>query len=74
MVEIIRSGMRRVFDEGVSIFIICEDVTSCEFARSGESASCTGSSQVKNFDTEPDEASVEDMLEKIVSGGLGNSR
>ena len=29
---------------------------------------------MKNFDTEPDEASVEDMLEKIVSGGLGNSR
>ena len=29
---------------------------------------------MKNFDTEPDEASVEDMLEKIVSGELGNSR
>ena len=27
---------------------------------------------MKNFDTEPDEASVEDMLEKIVSGELGN--
>ena len=74
MVEIGRTGMRRVFDEGVSIFIICEDVTSCESARSGESAGCTGSSQVEKFGTELDEASVEDMLEKIVSGRLGNNR
>ena len=52
MVEIIRSGTRRVFDEGMSLFIICEDVISCEFARSGESAGCIGSSQVKKFDTD----------------------
>ena len=29
---------------------------------------------MKNFDTEPDEPSVEDVLEKIVSGELGDSR
>ena len=56
----------------MSIFIICEDVTSCENTRNGESAGYTGSSQVKKFDAEPDKATVEDMLEKMASGRLGN--
>ena len=56
----------------MSIFIICEDVTSCKTTRSGESAGYTGSSQVKKFDAEPDKATVEEMLEKMASGGLGD--
>ena len=74
MVEIGRSGMRRVFDEGVSIFIICEDVTSHESAIEVGNPPVAQVVHKWKSSTELDEASVEDMLEKIVSGRLGNSR